>query len=67
MTNFIGTLLTAMLQERGICADDYYKLSDAVTNALCDLAEQMDENDCVQLPNGRVLTIGKRPREIELT
>ena len=62
MTGFLGTFLTAELQSRGICSDDYRRISEAVTGALLRLNRQMGEGETIELPTGRTLTAGRRIR-----
>jgi hypothetical protein len=56
MTNSLGALITALLQEKGICSDDYYKISDAVYSSLTEIDLQMNVNDVLELPRGSCLT-----------
>ena len=55
MTNSLGALLTALLQEKGIYSDDYYKISDAVYSALTNIDLQMNVGDVIELPRGSCL------------
>ena len=52
MTDSLGSLLTAYLQEADICADDYYKISTVIFNALHEIDKQIKVGEYLVFPNG---------------
>ena len=52
MTDSLGTLLTAKLQEKGIYQDDYHRISTAVYDALHEIDEQVEPDSWITMPNG---------------
>lgn len=52
MTNSLGQLLTAKLQEKGIFKSDYATISKAVYESLHEIDNQIDKGECFTMPNG---------------
>ena len=56
MTNSLGQLLTAKLQEKGICASDYETISRAVYGSLAEIDGQVGKGECLTMPSGNEYT-----------
>ena len=56
MTNSLATLLVGMLQDRGICKDDYATLEKAVSDSLYQLNRMIKVGESVSFPNGVLYT-----------
>jgi hypothetical protein len=56
MTGSLGQLLTIYLQRKGICENDYEKISQAVYESLIQIDLQINTGDVLELPRGSNLT-----------
>lgn len=56
MTDSLGSLLTAYLQEAGICSDDYQKISKIVYDSLDKIDQQMKTGEFLTFPRGNIFT-----------
>ena len=52
MTNSLGQMLTAMLQQKGIERDNYDAISRAVYRSLLCITKQMELGQEFEMPNG---------------
>ena len=64
MTNSLGQLLTAKLQRKGICTEDYEKIASAVYDSLHEIDMQVDKLEWFIMPNGneyqKITNIGNK-------